>query len=72
MSRRTYRLTALALGAFGFSAALTATAGIPNCDHCVHDYYLCRENTPDANPSCVEQFFDCQVAGRCEPTLPPD
>lgn len=72
MPRRTYRLTALALGAFGFATALTATAGFPDCEYCLQGYYYCRDNIPDANPSCLDQLFDCQIHNRCEPTYPPD
>lgn len=72
MSRRMFRLTAVALGVFGFSAALTASAGLPNCDYCLQGYYICRDNTPDAQPSCMDQLFQCQIDNRCQPTFPPD
>jgi len=72
MSRRMFRLTAVALGVFGFSAALTASAGLPNCDYCLQGYYQCRDNTPGAQPSCMDQLFQCQIDNRCEPTFPPD
>ncbi len=67
---RTFRLTAVALGVFGLAATLTATAGIPDCEHCLQDYRYCIQ--VDDYASCVQQLYDCQIAGRCEPTLPPD
>ncbi len=72
MSRRMFRLTAVALGVFGFSAALTASAGLPNCDYCLQGYYQCRDNSPDAQPSCMDQLFQCEIENRCEPSFPPD
>lgn len=69
---RSTRLAAIAFGVFGFAAALSATAGRPNCDYCLAGYYQCRDNTPDANPSCMDQLFNCQIDNRCEPTYPPD
>ncbi|WP_206409666.1 hypothetical protein [Lysobacter enzymogenes] len=72
MSRRMFRLTAVALGVFGFSAALTASAGLPNCDYCLQGYYQCRDNSPDAQPSCMDQLFQCEIDNRCEPSFPPD
>jgi hypothetical protein len=69
---RSIRLTAIAFGVFGFAAALTATAGIPDCRYCLEGYYQCRDNTPDAQPSCMDQLFQCQIDNRCDPSLPPD
>lgn len=70
--KRSIRLAAVAFGVFGFAAALTASAGRPNCDYCLAGYYQCRDNTPDAQPSCLDQLFQCQIDNRCEPSLPPD
>jgi hypothetical protein len=69
---RSIRLTTIAFGVFGFAAALTATAGIPDCRYCLAGYYQCRDNTPDAQPSCLDQLFQCQIDNRCDPSLPPD
>lgn len=68
---RSVRLAAIACGAFGFALALSASAGIAQCDHCLRDYWLCEENQPDAQPSCLQQYFDCQTANGCEATFPP-
>lgn len=69
---RSIRLTAVAVGIFGFAASLTAFAAPWGCDHCLPGYYACRTNTPDAQPSCLEQFWQCEQDGGCPISLPPD
>jgi hypothetical protein len=66
---RSIRLIAVAVGVFGFAASLTAFAGPWGCDHCLPAYYACQ-STPDPNPSCLEQFWQCQMDNGCIITMP--
>lgn len=70
-NRTSSRTAALALGAFAFAAALTASAAMPQCDHCLAGYYACRANSPDPQP-CLEEMWACEMANGCPISLPPD
>lgn len=65
------RLGALALAAFGFATALSATAEVPRCDHCLGEYYGCRSAGGEYE-ACVNAFWDCETANGCAISLPPD
>ncbi|SDX27418.1 hypothetical protein [Lysobacter enzymogenes] len=65
------RLGALAVAAFGFAAALTATAAVPDCAQCMTGYYDCRAAGYDAD-SCRNDLFFCQRVNRCPLEEPPE
>jgi len=69
---RSLRLTAVAVGAFGFAASLSALAGPWGCDHCVPIYYDCVNANPDNRDGCVADFWNCQTSNGCMISLPPD
>lgn len=69
--RARLRLGAFALAAFGFATALSATAEVPRCDHCLGEYYACRNAGGDYD-SCVNEFWNCEISNGCQISLPPD
>lgn len=67
------RLGIVAAGVFGFAASLTASAGFRDCSHCLPAYHACvQSGNPDPQPSCLEQFWDCERAGGCPISFPID
>lgn len=64
MSYRSIRLTALAVGLFGFAASLAATAGEEDCERCRLLFQMCMTSTP-GDLACYEQLWDCERQAEC-------
>ncbi|QWF15305.1 hypothetical protein [Lysobacter capsici] len=58
MSYRSIRLTALAIGLFGFAASLAATAGEEDCARCRLLFQICMTSNP-GDLACYEQHGEC-------------
>lgn len=61
----------LALAAFGFAAALAATAATTRCEQCITAYYDCRAAGFDYD-SCRNDLMFCQRANHCPMVEPPE
>lgn len=70
MSHRSIRLTALAVGLFGFAASLAATAGEEDCERCRLLFQICMTSTP-GNLACYEQHWECEHQAEFPFCLPP-
>lgn len=70
MSYRSIRLTALAVGLFGFAASLAATAGEEDCARCRLLFQICMTSNP-GDLACYEQLWDCERQAEFPFCLPP-
>lgn len=61
---RSLRLTALAVGLFGFAASLAASAGEEDCARCRLLFQICMTTSP-GDFACYEQLWDCERAAEC-------